>query len=367
MIQRLIAVTPAGLEQLVAREIRSLGGGIGRTRVDRDRVEFEGPPDALMRANLHLRAAARILVPLARAEVRDFGELRRVVADIPWEDYLPPGLEVRFSVSALSCRLYHSGAVQDAIREGLLARRLKLPDGDGRNWATIDARGTNDMWTLCIDSSGPGLWRRGYRQRTAKAPLRENLAAALLLASGWRGERPLLDPMCGSGTFVIEAARIAQGRAPGLDRRFAFERFPCLDQERWAELKQQAVERVDPSGGGARIEGADAVAGAIRAARDNSRRADTVLVRFERRRIEETPKADGPGLVIFNPPYGHRTGDEQAVDQWRAWRAALLDRRPGWDVVVVTPGQEMAEALGAKGRPLARFRNGGIRVRAVRL
>lgn len=366
MTGSLVAVSPLGLEQHVAKEIRALGGGVGRTRIDGDRIFFEGPPDALMRANLQLRTADRILLPLARYQAHDFGTLRQVVADLPWEDYLPTGLEVRFSVSARNCRLYHSGAVEDAMREGILARRLKLPRGDGRNWATIDARGTSDFWTICIDTSGPGLWRRGYRQRTAKAPLRENLAAALLMLAGWQGERPLLDPMCGSGTFAIEAARIAQRKAPGLDRRFAFERFPCLDQARWQELKEQATGRLLPDGGGVSIEGADEVPGAIRAAKDNSRRADTRFVRLLRREIARTPKVQGPGLVIFNPPYGRRTGEEVGLEQWQAWRAALTELRPGWDVVVVTASPEMAEALGSKGKPLARFRNGGIKVRAVR-
>jgi len=360
----LIAIAPVGFEQLVAKEVRSLGGGIGQTRVERDRVWFRGPEDALMRANLGLRTADRILAPLVRGPAHDFAMLRRLVADLPWEDYLETGLEVRFQVSARNCRLYHSGAVEDALREGLLSRRIRLPRGDGRSWATIDARGTDDLWTLCIDTSGPGLWRRGYRRRTAKAPLRENLAAALLMLAGWTGATPLLDPMCGSGTFVIEGARLAQARAPGLDRSFAFERFPCLDDERWSSLKEAAASRlVDLE---VAVEGADEAAGAIRAAKDNGQRAGAP-VRLVRRALDQTPRVEGPGLVIFNPPYGRRTGERDAEPSWRAWRAALAERRPGWDVVAVTSSREMAEALGASRKPLARFRNGGIPVRAVRL
>ena len=367
MTVQLVAVAPAGLEQLVAREIRALGGGIGKTRIERDRIWFEGPPDALMRANLQLRTADRILIPLAQDAIYDFAALRSMVADLPLEDYLPAGLEVRCSVSARNCRLYHSGAVEDAIREGILARRLKLPKGDGRNWATIDARGTDDRWTLCIDSSGPGLWRRGYRQRTAKAPLRENLAAALLMLTGWTGDRPLLDPMCGSGTIPIEAARLAQRVAPGLHRRFAFERFPSLDEARWNELKEQAAAKVDPAGGGVAIEGADAIPGSLRAARENSGRAGTPDIRFARRAIEDTPAQAGPGLVLFNPPYGLRTGEGLGPEQWSAWAAALRGSRADWDVVFLAPSKEMAEAMGARGKPLGRFPNGGIRVRVLKL
>ena len=321
----------------------------------------------MMRANQQLWTADRILVPLVRQRVYDVKALRSLVADLPLEDYLPSGLEVRFSVSSRGCRLYHSGMIEDALREGILARRLKLPRGDGRNWATIDARGTDDEWTLCIDTSGPGLWRRGYRQRTAKAPLRENLAAALLKMIGWTADQPLLDPMCGSGTIAIEAARMAQKVVPGHGRRFAFERFPCLDEERWTQLKEQAAARADPEGGEARIEGADINPGSIRAAKDNSRRAETDFVRFARRAIKDTPRKEGPGLVVFNPPYGLRTGEELGPEDWAAWGEALRDRRPGWDVVLLAPTSEMAEAVGAKSKAIGRFRNGGVRVRAVRL
>lgn len=363
----LIAVVPSGLEQLAAREIRALGGGIGHTRVESGRVLFEGPPDAMMRANLGLSVAERVLIPLAQEPVHDFRRMRELVAGIPLEDLMPAGLELRFQVSARGCRLFHSGAVADAIREGILARRLGLPRGDGQNWLTLDARGSDDLWTLTMDSTGPGLWRRGYRLQTAKAPLRENLTAALLLLAGWKGDRPLLDPTCGSGTIAIEAARMAQRRAAGLDRTFAFERFPVHDAARWAEIKDRAEGRVDPEAGGVAIEGADAKAGAIRAALGNSRRAGTAsVVRFLRRPIDRTPAAEPPGLVVMNPPYGRRTEGEDLAETWRTFRSALAASRPGWDVVFLAADRAAASEMGATGRPLARFRNGGIPVAAWR-
>jgi putative N6-adenine-specific DNA methylase len=365
-IQPLIAVAPPGLEQLVAKEIRGLGGGVGRTRIDGDRIYFEGPPDALIRANLQLSVADRILLPLASRPAFSSSELREMAAELPLEGLLAPGLEIRFSISTRRCRLFHTGAIENALSEGLRAQGVRLPAGDGKSWCTLDVRGTDDRWRVAIDTTGPGLNRRGYRRRTAKAPIRENLAAALLLSAGWDRKTALLDPTCGAGTIVIEAARSAQSRAPGLDRRFAFERFPVLQGELWESIKARAWDRVDSSAGGVALEGADSIPGAIRASVDNSKRAGTAgVARFVQRSLEETPPADGPGLVIFNPPWGMRTGDppEEAVHQWRRWREVLSAARPGWDVVFVAPHPALAEAMGAQGKALAKVRAGGVAVR----
>lgn len=354
----LIAVAQPGLERLVSREIRALGGGLGHTDARGGRVKFDGPDDALMRCNLHLRTAERILLPLAHEPIPTFRRLSKIVSDLPWEDFLPPGLEIKYSVSSKGCRLYHTDGVSEAIEVGLRAHGIKIPRGDGRNWMTIDARGTRDEWTIAIDSTGPGLARRGYRRATAKAPLRETLAAAVLTLAGWDGTTPLLDPACGAGTIAIEAAMIAQRRAPGLDRRFAFERWPCLDSGRWEELKAAAAARVDPSAGGLFIEAADVANGAVKATRENSSRAGTAdALRVIKRAVEDTPKVDGPGLVVFNPPYAKRTAEADL----EAWARTLRSARRKWDVVAVAPS-DAARRLGMEKRPLSRFGTGGISV-----
>jgi len=355
----LIAVAPAGLDLAVAAEIRALGGGVGHTKVLRGgRVAFDGPPDAVLRANLQLSMAERVLLPVGSGRARGFDQLLALAAEVPWERYVAPGMQVKSVVRSRGCRLHHTGAVADVITRAVQSRGLLLPRGDGAGKVTIDARGTGDEWTLCVDSTGPGLARRGYRKATAKAPLPEHLAAAILHLAGWEADVPLLDPACGAGTLAIEAARRAQGRAPGLDRGFAFERWPDHDATRWAALREAARERLDPDAGGLSLQACDRRRGAVEAARSNSERAGTAAVlKISRRTIERTPPEPGPGLVVFNPPYGQRTDPVDLA----GWRRALDEARPDWDVVFVAP-KAVAEGFGVQPRPLGKLSVGGVRV-----
>ncbi|MCO4772771.1 MAG: hypothetical protein KDA24_22255 [Deltaproteobacteria bacterium] len=366
----LIAVVARGLEDVAAKEIRALGGGIGKTRKDRGRVFFQGPADAVYRANLQLRTVDRVLVPLGDKpfEATSSLALTRAAREMAWEEWVTPGQTLRVAASAKACRLYHTGAIADAIKEALVYRGIPTEE-EGDQPVTVDLRGTADRWTLAVDSSGPSLHRRGYRKATAMAPLKETFAAAALLKVGYTGEEPLLDPMCGSGTFVGEAALIASRRPPGLDRSFAFENWPSFDPEMW----QKVVGRV---GGAMRplpaaVEGADSAATAVKAAKGNLRRAEVDGVRILKRRIQDTPPAKGPGIVIMNPPYGKRVGPGTAIDaargEWRAWANLLRERRPDAQIYALSPAEVLAEAAGAIGRPVLRFSNGGIPVALVKL
>lgn len=371
----LIAVVARGLEKVASREIRALGGGIGKTREDRGRVVFSGPADAVYRANLHLRTVERILVPGGPAfEANTAIQFSAVVRELPWEQWIPKGVGVRVAATVRGCDLYHTGLIGEAMREALVYRGLSgEPAEDGA--PTIDVRGTGNVWMVCADASGASLHRRGYRKATAKAPLRETLAAALLLRAGWTGATPFLDPMCGSGTLVAEAASIATERPPGLDRPFAFEGFPTLDVDAWRaavdRARQRHLERAGkplPS-----IVGADAAKGSVRAARSNLTRAGLGdVAQIIERRIQDTPPAAGdPGLVVVNPPYGRRImagrDADSARGEWAAWGKILRERLPGWSVHALSPDKGLGEAAGSTGRPLLRASNGGIPVALVKL
>lgn len=368
-MSRLIAVVARGLEDVTAKEIRALGGGIGKTRWDRGRVSFEGPPDAVFRANLQLRTAERVLVVLGDdVEAAPSIALTRAAREYPWERYIPQGQGVRIAVSVGACKLYHTGAVADAIKEALVYRGLSA-EPPGEDALTIDVRGTNNRWTLCVDSTGGNLHRRGYRKATAVAPVRETLAAAMLLQIGWNGEMPLLDPMCGSGTLAAEAALIAGRRPPGLERPFAFERWAGFDPAVWTEVVGRAAgrERSMPFP----IVAADSAPSALRAARANLERVHVDGIKVVKRRLQDTPADDGPGVVIMNPPYGKRVEPGRAMDaakgEWRAWADLLRSRRPKQSIYALSPDAELAAAAGAMGRPLLRFSNGGIPVALVKL
>ena len=359
---------PLDLEKTCAAELRALGGGVGKTTWDPGVVYFEGPEDAAMRANLHLRTADRVLKPLGAGEAVSFHTLRLRCSELPWENYIPPGSAVNISVSAMGCKLYHTGAVEDAIREGLEGRGLRLVEESEDYPLWVDARGTRDWWTLSIDTSGRGLTRRGYRKATAKAPIRETLAAAVLRAAGYEGSRPLMDPMCGAGTFVIEGSWIASKRAPGMGRKFAFQRFPSFDEDRWGEIVRKADE-AERKEGLPRVVGYDKAGGAVRAAKSNALRAGVAgMVDFQRQEIANLAVHEQPGLVVLNPPYGQRLEGEDSVEHRRLiqsyarWGDELRRSAPGWDVALVCPSQELAQAFGFQSRPKLRFRNGGISV-----
>ena len=367
----LIAVAPRGLEKLVAKELRALGGGVGRTRLERGRIHFEGPEDASLRANLRLRVAERILMPVARVEARRAVDLSRALREVAWERWIAPQQRVRIIASARGCKFYHTGLVDEAVREALLYRGLAglPPDKSGEAHApgapqpaSIDLRGTGDMWAAAIDTSGKGLHRRGWRPRTAKAPIRETLAGAVLQLLDWSGERPFVDPMCGAGTFLIEAATIALNRPPGLDRPFAFEEWPSFEPQRWDQLRDGVRAAIKPVDSLPLMTGADSVPGAVRAANGNLVGAGLKgVVQVSRLSLEEwgpPPAGQTPGLVLLNPPYGLRTARPDAL---HPWRDALLRAFPGWQVAVVAP-PEIASELHPAGRSRARLFNGGIAV-----
>ena len=363
----LIAVVARGLEDVAARELRALGGGIGKTRKDRGRVTFEGPPDALIRANLQLRTVDRILLPVGQpTEAKNAAALVRFASGLPWERWIPSGTPVAIAASARGCGLYHTGLVADALREALVSRGLSGEAPEGPSALTIDARGTGDLWTLALDTSGGALHRRGYRQDGGAAPLRETLAAALLLRIGWTGDVPLLDPMAGSGTIACEAGLIATGRAPGRLRSFAFQSFASHDPT----AMQAVLDRLenDERPAPASIVASDLAASAVKAARSNVVRAgleDAVSV--VKRTLQETPRKEGPGVIVTNPPYGKRIGDAaSAQGEWAAWGDALRAARPGWSIYALSPDRSLADAMGG-GKPLLRFSNGGISVALVQI
>ena len=231
-------------------------------------VTFGAHRAGLYAANLHLRTASRILVRIGTFHASEFHELERHAARLPWREFVTSGSPMTFRVTSRKSRLYH----QDAVAQRLLAVAggRTAPEGDAAQEFVI--RLFRDECTVSADASGELLHRRGYRLATAKAPLRETLAAAMLVASGWNGSAPLVDPMCGSGTIPIEATLLARRIAPGMARRFAFMDWPGFDQSAWERLVQLARERVLPHAP-APILGSDRDAGAVAASVANAERA----------------------------------------------------------------------------------------------
>jgi len=369
------AVTAPGLEPLCAAELR---GSAIRPTVDEGGVLWNGPIESIARANLWLRTASRVLVRVSEFRATAFYELELHAKRIAWDRFVAAGSSVEFRVTCRKSKLYHSDAVAQRFAQSVARRvpgariaKAKAADDDDEATDSSDhqlfvVRFLHDVCTVSVDSSGALLHRRGYRQQIAKAPLRETLAAAALLGAGWRGDVPLVDPMCGSGTIPIEAARLARLIAPGRDRGFAFLRWPEFDQQVWTKLLDDARAGELPSSP-VEIAGADRDAGAIDAARANAARAGVADdIEFNVQPISALTPAEPPGLVVSNPPYGVRVGESDDLRNLYAQLGNVIRRqRSGWTLALLSADRRLEQQTRLAFEERFQTRNGGIPVRLV--
>ena len=366
------AVAAPGLEEIVAEELSELK--VRDAQVIDGGVEFIASQKSLYEANLHLRTASRVLIRLAHFRSVSFGELERNARKVPWERVVSRGDRVALRVTCRKSRLYHSGAVAERLERDLVDRlgvdvtkasANEETDDDAGNTQLIVVRLDHDKCTVSADSSGAHLHQRGYRTAVTTAPLRETLAAAMVLASGWDGRSPLVDPFCGSGTIPIEAAMIAAHMAPGRNREFRFMHWPRFDAAEWKRVHTAAVSRQQP-GSVPLIVGTDRSAAAIGAAEDNAQRAGvSSLVRFGQ---EDALRLDGgqtPGWIVTNPPYGVRLGDSGESRRLLArFSDTLQSRFGGWQVALLAPAQ-LQRAMAIRLQPGFRTTNGGLKVQLL--
>ncbi|HZE73888.1 MAG TPA: class I SAM-dependent RNA methyltransferase [Gemmatimonadales bacterium] len=370
------AVTPPGIEALAARELSLMGVAPGA--VAPGGVSFRATPCGIARANIELRSASRVLVRVATFHASAFHELERRTARLPWETYVAPGRAVSFRVTSHKSKLYHQDAIAQRLASAV-ARRVPGAIAAAGPAIADDPEATEppsaqlfvvrlfrDECTVSADASGAHLHQRGYRLATAKAPMRETLAAAMLLAVGWDGSAPLVDPLCGAGTIPIEAALLARRIAPGLGRGFACEQWPGFDAGSWPALREKARSRVLPRAR-VRILGSDRDAGAIEASTDNARRAGVLEdVEFRRAALSVLAPPGGPGVVITNPPYGVRVGRSGDLRDLYAQLGHTLRRRcAGWRVAFLSARHELAAQTRFDLQTVLRTTNGGIRVKLL--
>jgi putative N6-adenine-specific DNA methylase len=369
---RAVAVATPGLEAGVATELDALG--LRSARVTTGGVRFTATTRQLYAANLWLRSATRVVVRVARFEARSFAELESEVGAVDWAAWLAPGRPVRLRVSSSTSRLHHTGAIAERVHRASghppPPRADDDPDRSSRDDDTplVVVRVVRDQVTISVDSSGAPLWRRGWRLETAKAPLRETLAAALLLAAPWDPATPLIDPMCGSGTIAIEAALLARGRAPGRDRSFAFADWPTFEPGTWASVLEEARRaEAAVAVGPVRIAASDRDAGAVRAARANAERAgvaDALVI--DRHAISDLmPASDGPGLLLTNPPYAKRVGGGDRRDLFARLGSVARDRLAGGQMGLLVDDAGPVRSSGIRFQERMRTTNGGIPVRLL--
>ena len=356
-------------------------------------MSFDATLDALLQVNLWSRLATRVIVRIAAFDARDFATLEKQSARVPWATVIAPGTSVRFRVTCRKSRLYHSDAVAERVARGIQGAVrsttivTRAPNDDDADQPAGESIGStafssdddppqliivrfeHDRCTISVDTSGALLHRRGWRQAVAKAPLRETLAAGMLAACDWRGQMPLVDPFCGSGTIGIEGALRARGMAPGLTRRFALERWPQVRADWVASQRDLAREQARPALD-VPIVLSDRDAGACAAARTNAERAGvTNDIEIVQCAISDVDLASlGPtGLVLTNPPYGLRVSEGADL---RGLYARLGDvvrgGGRGWRLALLVPDKQLIAQTRLRFESLLRTSNGGIGVTVER-
>ncbi|SDE42530.1 THUMP domain-containing class I SAM-dependent RNA methyltransferase [Ruegeria marina] len=352
-------MAPPGLEQPLAEEV--VERGFADPRAVPGGVETRGPWSEVLRANLVLRGAGRVLVRIGGFPAVHLAQLDKRARKFAWGDFLRPDTPVRVEAVCRKSKIYHAGAAKERI-ERAIAETLGAPISDTADLRLM-LRIERDLCTFSIDTSGEALHKRGHKEAVGKAPMRETMAALFLRQCGFDGTGPVLDPMCGSGSFVIEAAEWAAGLAPGRSRSFAFEQLVGFHAAEWQAMQAGAGGRTPDS----RYCGSDRNAGAIEASRANAARAGVAeFCDFLQRPVSDIRPPEGrPGLVIVNPPYGARIGDQTRLRAlYGSLGKVLTERFAGWRVGLITSEMSLARATRLPFKaPGPVVDHGGIKVR----
>ncbi|MDQ3515454.1 MAG: class I SAM-dependent RNA methyltransferase [Gemmatimonadota bacterium] len=365
------AITAPGLSRIAARELAQVGLVVDD--VEPAGVTFKGGLHEVYAANLRLRTVSRVIVRLGRFQARTFAELERHSSKLPWSKFIAPGRKFEVRVTSRKSRLYHSDAVAERIARaigegtgGVAAEDAASEEHEGEAGQLVIVRLDRDECTVNMDSSGALLHMRGYRRATAKAPMRETIAAAMLLACEWRADEPLFDPFCGSGTIPIEGAMIARRIPPGLDRVFAFQQWPWVEAGLWSRMRREAEAKILESAA-APIVGSDRDEGAVRAATENATRARVEHdVEFVASAVSEAGLDAAPGWVITNPPYGVRVGTSRELrNLYARFGMVMRERFVGWKLAFLSADHALEAQLHIELETLFRTTNGGIPVRCM--
>jgi putative N6-adenine-specific DNA methylase len=360
----LFLATAPGLETVLCDEVKA--HGFRAPKAVNGGVTIEGRWHDVWRANLVVRGASRVLARLTRFRTTDLKDLEARARRVPWRSVLRADVPVRVQAAATRSRLYHTGAIAERVANAI-RDTVAAPLSDDAS-VSVAVRFENDICMISIDTSGELLHKRGFKEAVAKAPMRENLAALFLRQCGYAGTEPVVDPMCGAGTFVIEAAEIAMGLVPGRARSFAFEELVTFDAEAWQKLRDARCAQTSTPA--VRFYGSDRDANAVAMSRANAERAGVShLIDFKQLKVSEvTPPVGPPGLVIVNPPYGTRIGERKKLQPlYRALGQSLMSRFPGWRVGLLTTDATLAKATGLPFEPpSAPVAHGGLRVTLFR-
>ena len=348
----LIAPCHFGLEAVLKREIIDLGYDV--SRVEDGRVTFLGDEEAVCRANVFLRTAERILIKIGEFHAETFEELFQGTKELPWEEYLPE--DGKFWVAkagSVKSRLFSPSDIQSVMKKAMVER---LKEAYRRSWFEEDGESfpirvflLKDEVTVGLDTTGESLHKRGYRKLAAKAPIAENLAAALIMLTPWRSDRILVDPFCGSGTFPIEAALMAANAAPGMNRSFLAENWNHVVQRKnWYDTLDEAQEMADFSVE-TDIQGYDIDESIVASARENAKLAGVEkMIHFQKRGVEDLSHAKKYGFIITNPPYGERMEERENLPALYRALGERYRNLDAWSLYMVTAYENAERFIGRK-------------------
>ncbi|NLW52199.1 MAG: class I SAM-dependent RNA methyltransferase [Tissierellia bacterium] len=362
-IYDLIATTVFGLEAIVKRECEQLG--FSDINVSNGRVEFKGTQQDIAKANLWLRSSERVLIKLGEFEAKSFDELYEKTKSIDWENYLSTNGKFLVSGKSIKSKLYSVPDAQSIVKKAIVDKMSKVHDilwfNETEERYKIEVGLLKDIATITLDTSGAGLHKRGYRQEQTMAPMKETLASALVMLSNWRPDRPLVDLFCGSGTILIEACLIGKNIAPGISREFDFMKWPMFDMSVFREEKTNAYGMINDKK--LDITGFDIDREAIKIAKSNAINAgvDEDII-FVTKDVKDVGLKNNFGVIVSNPPYGERIGDEDSLKQIYQALKILFKKISTWSVFMITSDKDFEKHVGKSADRKRKLFNGRIEV-----
>lgn len=360
----LIATATFGLEAIVAEELKTLG--YDKSIVENGRVTFEADPRALCRTNLWLRTSDRIRLKVGEFKAVTFEELFEKTKALPWPDLVPVNAEFPVEGKSIKSTLFSvpdcQAIVKKAIVESMKSKfRIDWFEETGPMYK-IEVALLKDIVTLTIDTSGPGLHKRGYRELNTQAPLKETLAAAMVIISRWNGETTLVDPFCGSGTIPIEAALIGLNIAPGINRNFVSESWPLVSKKLWQETREEALDLVSKNMD-LDILGYDIDSRAVRQARENAAKAKLEnVIHFQQQPLSALSSKKKYGKTISNPPYGERLSEKEEVEKLYREMGKVFGKLDTWSHYILTSHPHFEKLYGKLASKKRKLYNGNLKV-----
>lgn len=359
---QLIATSTFGIESVVARELKWLG--FTDQMVENGRVTFAGDESAICRSNIWLRTAERILIKIGEFKALTFDELFEGTKALPWDEWLPSDAEFPVEGRSVDSKLSSvpdcQAIVKKAIVEKLKLKYKKQWFEENGPLYRIEIGLLKDIATLTIDTTGQGLHKRGYRTLVTHAPLKETLAAAMLMISRWKADRALIDPFCGSGTIPIEAALIAKNIAPGIKRSFTAESWHQIPQALWNKARQEAEDKIDNISD-LRIHGSDIDNEAVKIARYHAAQAGVEqAVHLQRIPVSDISSRYKYGFLVCNPPYGERLGEMAEVERLYKELGSIYKKLDTWSLYTITSHPRFESFIGRKADKKRKLFNGRI-------